>query len=120
MFTPGPILTPEAFVTQLIADLLRIQIAQGGSLSLREDYTKGAALNAEWCGPIAAWYSVAMAVVQVKVKAVTGRVRYYPVGDNAPHVLMLIKKKTLSEAELEALKALGCRIERVPGEPEDQ
>ena len=59
-----------------------------------------------------------MAVVQVKTKAVTGRIRYYPVGENAQHVLTLIKKKTLSELELEALKALGCTIERVPGEPE--
>lgn len=59
-------------------------------------------------------------VVQVKTKAVSGRVRYYPVGPSAPHVLTLIKKKTLSELELEALKALGCTIERVPGEPEDQ
>jgi hypothetical protein len=61
-----------------------------------------------------------MAVVQVKTKSVTGRVRYYPVGESAPHVLALIKKKTLSELELEALKALGCTIERVAGEPEDQ
>jgi hypothetical protein len=60
-----------------------------------------------------------MATIQVKTKAVTGRVRYYPVGENAPYVLTLIKKKTLSELELEALKALGCTIERVPGEPED-
>jgi len=60
-----------------------------------------------------------MPVVQVKTKAVTGRVRYYPVGTNAPHVLQLTKKKTLSELDLEALKSLGCTIEKVPGEPED-
>ena len=59
-----------------------------------------------------------MAIVQVKTKSVTGRVRYYPVGPNAPHVFALIKKKTLSELELEALKALGCTVERVPGDPE--
>ncbi len=59
------------------------------------------------------------AIVQVKTKAVSGRVRYYPVGLNAPHVLTLIKKKTLSELELEALKALGCTIEKVPGEPDE-
>jgi hypothetical protein len=59
-------------------------------------------------------------VVQVKTKAVTGRMRYYPVGENAKHVFALIKKKTLSENELEALKALGCTIERVPGEPPNE
>ncbi len=51
--------------------------------------------------------------IQLKVKAVTGRVRYYPIGENAPHVLQLTKKKTLSELDVEALKALGCEIERV-------
>lgn len=60
-----------------------------------------------------------MPTVQVQVKAVTGRVRYYPVGENAPHVLALTKKKTLSEIELEALKKLGCTIEKVPGTPQD-
>ena len=55
-----------------------------------------------------------MATVQVKAKAVTGRVRYYPVGENAKFVFTLIRKKTLSELELEALKALGCQIEKVP------
>lgn len=59
------------------------------------------------------------ATVQVKVKSVTGRVRYYPVGENAKHVFALIKKKTLSELELEALKGLGCRIEKVPRNPSD-
>lgn len=54
------------------------------------------------------------AKVTLEVKAVTGRVRYYPVGENAKHVLTLIKKKTLSEIEVEALKALGCEIERIP------
>lgn len=54
------------------------------------------------------------AKVTLEVKAVTGRVRYYPVGENAKHVLILIKKKTLSEIEVEALKALGCEIERIP------
>lgn len=60
-----------------------------------------------------------MANVQVKTKSVTGRIRYYPVGENATHVFALIKKKTLSELEIEALKALGCTIERLPGEPEE-
>lgn len=59
------------------------------------------------------------AIVQVQTKAVTGRVRYYPVGPNAKSVLQLTKKKTLSELDLEALKSLGCRIEIVPGEPKD-
>jgi hypothetical protein len=58
-------------------------------------------------------------IVQVKTKAVTGRVRYYPVGANAVNVLQLTKKKTLSELDLEALKALGCTIEKVPGDPEE-
>lgn len=48
--------------------------------------------------------------VVLEVRAVTGRIRYYPVGDNAKHVLQLTGKKTLSELELEALKALGCEI----------
>lgn len=61
-----------------------------------------------------------MAAVQVKTKAVTGRIRYYPVGPNAPHVFQLTKKKTLSELDLEALKALGCTIEKVPGEPDPE
>lgn len=55
-----------------------------------------------------------MAKVQLKVERVTGRVRYYPVGENAQHVLQLTKKKTLSELDVEALKALGCEIERLP------
>jgi hypothetical protein len=59
------------------------------------------------------------AVIQVKTKAVTGRVRYYPVGESAPHVLQLTKKKTLSELDLEALKGLGCTIQKVPGEPDE-
>jgi len=52
-------------------------------------------------------------IIQVKVKAVTGRVRYYPTGENAKHVLQLTKKKTLSELDLEALKGLDCQIERI-------
>ena len=52
--------------------------------------------------------------VTLEVKAVTGRIRYYPVGENAGHVFQLIKKKTLSELDVEALKALGCEIERIP------
>ncbi len=60
-----------------------------------------------------------MAVVQVKTKAVTGRIRYYPVGPSAAHVIQLTKKKTLSELDLEALKALGCSIDRVAGEPDE-
>lgn len=60
-----------------------------------------------------------MAVIQVQTKSVSGRIRYYPVGEMAPHVLQLTKKKTLSEVDLEALKALGHRIERVAGTPED-
>ncbi len=51
--------------------------------------------------------------IQLKVKSVTGRVRYYPTGENAKHVLQLTKKKTLSELDVEALKALGCEIERI-------
>lgn len=51
--------------------------------------------------------------ITVVIKAVTGRVRYYPVGENARHVLQLIKKKTLSELELDALRALGCEIEKL-------
>lgn len=54
------------------------------------------------------------AKVKLEVKSVTGRVRYYPVGENAKHVLQLTKKKTLSEHDVEALKALGCEIERIP------
>ena len=54
-----------------------------------------------------------MATVQVKVKAVTGRVRYYPTGENGKHVRQLTKKKTLSELDLLALKALGCEIEQI-------
>ena len=57
-------------------------------------------------------------VVQVKVKSVTGRARYYPIGPNAKAVLTLTKKKTLSELEIEALKGLGCSIEKVPGDTE--
>lgn len=55
-----------------------------------------------------------MGKVQMKPRSVKGRVFYYPVGENAKHVLTLIRKKTLSELELDALKALGCEIERVP------
>jgi hypothetical protein len=51
--------------------------------------------------------------VQLKVKSVTGRIRYYPTGEMAPHVLQLTKKKTLSELDVEALKALGCEIEKI-------
>lgn len=51
--------------------------------------------------------------ITFEVRAVTGRLRYYPVGPNAPHVLQLTKKKTLSELDIEALKALGCEIERI-------
>lgn len=58
------------------------------------------------------------ATIQVKTKAVTGRVRYYPVGENGKHVRQLTKKKTLSELDIEALKALGCHIEKVPGDPD--
>jgi len=35
-----------------------------------------------------------------EVKAVTARVRYYPIGENAKHVLQLTKKKTLSELDV--------------------
>ncbi len=52
--------------------------------------------------------------VQVKARPVKGRIFYYPVGENAKHVLALIRKKTLSELELDALKALGVAIEKVP------
>ena len=52
--------------------------------------------------------------IQVKARSVKGRIFYYPVGDSAKHVLVLIKKKTLSELEMDALKALGCTVEKVP------
>ena len=52
--------------------------------------------------------------VTLEVKAVTGRIRYYPVGEHAKAVLQLTKKKTLSELDVEALKALGCQIELSP------
>lgn len=52
--------------------------------------------------------------VTLEIKSVTGRIRYYPIGENAKHVLQLTKKKTLSELDVEALKALGCEIERIP------
>lgn len=55
-----------------------------------------------------------MAKIQVKPRTLNGRVYYYPVGESAKHVLLLIKKKTLSELELDALRALGCAIEKVP------
>ncbi len=51
--------------------------------------------------------------ITFEVRAVTGRLRYYPVGPYAQHVLQLTKKKTLSELDIEAFKALGCEIERV-------
>jgi hypothetical protein len=51
--------------------------------------------------------------IQLKVESVTGRIRYYPVGENGKHVLQLTKKKTLSELDLEALKSLGCEIEKL-------
>ena len=53
------------------------------------------------------------ATIKVIVKSVTGRVRYYPIGENGAHVRQLTKKKTLSELDIEALIALGCRIEQV-------
>ncbi len=52
-------------------------------------------------------------VLKVIVRNVTGRVRYYPTGENSQPVFELIRKKTLSELELEALKTLGVRIERL-------
>jgi hypothetical protein len=60
------------------------------------------------------------ATIQVQTKSVSGRIRYYPVGETAKHVTQLTKKKTLSELDLEALKALGHRIERVPGTPTEE
>lgn len=48
--------------------------------------------------------------VMVQVKSVTGRRRYYPVGEMGKHVLILTGKKTLSELEVEALKALGLEL----------
>jgi hypothetical protein len=56
---------------------------------------------------------MAQIVLKVFVRRVTGRVRYYPTGENAAHVFALIKKKTLSELELESLKALGVLITTV-------
>ena len=58
------------------------------------------------------------AKVTLEVRSVTGRIRYYPVGENSQHVLQLTGKKTLSELDVEALKALGCEIERV--KPKDK
>lgn len=52
-------------------------------------------------------------IIQLKVKSVTGRIRYYPIGENARYVVQLTKKKTLSELDVEALKALGCEIKRI-------
>lgn len=54
-----------------------------------------------------------MPTIQVKVKSVTGRVRYYPTGELGPYVCQLTKKKTLSELDLDALKRLGCEIEKI-------
>ncbi len=54
-----------------------------------------------------------MAKVTFEVRSVTGRLRYYPIGENAKHVLQLTKKKTLSELDIEALKGLGLEIERI-------
>lgn len=48
--------------------------------------------------------------VMLQVKSVTGRRRYYPVGEMGKQVLILTGKKTLSELEIEALKALGCEL----------
>jgi hypothetical protein len=50
------------------------------------------------------------AKITLQVKSVTGRRRYYPVGEMGKHVLVLTGKKTLSEIEVEALKALGCEL----------
>jgi hypothetical protein len=58
--------------------------------------------------------TVFMAIkIQLRVESVTGRIRYYPIGENGKHVLQLTKKKTLSELDVEALKSLGCEIEKV-------
>ena len=69
----------------------------------------------EWYGypSFSTWEKTMGAKVTLEVKSVTGRVRYYPVGENANYVLQLTKKKTLSELDVEALKALGCEIERI-------
>jgi hypothetical protein len=48
--------------------------------------------------------------ITLQVKSVTGRGRYYPVGEAGKQVLILTGKKTLSEIEVEALKALGCEL----------
>ena len=50
-------------------------------------------------------------IVRLEMKSVTGRVRYYPVGDAGELVKTLIKKKTLSELEVDALKRLGVKLE---------
>ncbi|MEZ4751543.1 MAG: hypothetical protein R3B54_13270 [Bdellovibrionota bacterium] len=51
--------------------------------------------------------------IQLKVKSVTGRVRYYPIGRLGELVKQLTKKKTLSELEVEALRGLGLRLELI-------
>ncbi len=43
------------------------------------------------------------------------RWRYYQVGETGKPVLILTGKKTLSELEVEALKALGCELVFVDG-----
>lgn len=48
--------------------------------------------------------------VALQVKSVTGRRRYYPVGDMGKQVVTLTGKKTISELEVEALKALGVEL----------
>lgn len=54
-----------------------------------------------------------MTKVTLEVRSVTGRVRYYPTGEMGKHVLTLTGKKTLSELEVDALKALGVKLEFV-------
>lgn len=56
-----------------------------------------------------------MTKVTLEVRSVTGRRRYYPVGEMGQHVVTLTGKKTLSELEVEALKALGIKLEFVEG-----
>ena len=53
------------------------------------------------------------ATIKVIAKSVKGRIFYYPVGENAKFVLTLIRKKTLPELELDALKSPGCSIDKV-------
>lgn len=53
-------------------------------------------------------------VLVVAKPANNGRIYYYPIGKTKNDVLRLIRKKTLSELEIECFRALGCTVEVVP------